>query len=717
MKTEEILTKLNPAQQEAAKTIGGPLLVMAGAGSGKTRALTHRITHLIANGISPYKILAVTFTNKAAGEMKSRIREMLDKDSPSPTVGTFHAICVQILRREIHHIDRENNFLIYDTMDQKVLMKQIFKEKGIEEKIFNPRAVLAAISNAKSRMVSPSNFQVHSDFAQKVSELYPIYEKRLAGNNALDFDDLLSKVIEVFEKHPKILEKYQERWHFISVDEYQDTNLVQAKITNLLAEKYRNLCVIGDPDQSIYSWRGADISNIRDFRKMYPEAKVIKLEQNYRSTPTILEAANAVIAKNGNREDKKLWSEKEKGEKIFLMELNSERDEAEFIAIEVQRKIRESNLFYRDCVVLYRTNAQSRVIEEAFLRHGIPHRIIGGVKFYARKEVKDVLSYLRIIQNPRDNLSLLRVLNVPSRKIGLKSVEVLQSHANSLIPAELENLTPSLWDALKDVERTIIPESKKLVLKNFVSLIEDLQELSKTQTVAQLIKHLLMKVKLKEYWLQDGEVEGETRVENVLELISVASKYDALEGSVSLATFLEEVALLSDADQIEEKENSVLLMSLHSAKGLEFPVVFIAGLEQNIFPHSRSLLEPKQLEEERRLFYVGITRAMDSLFLLCARQRLFFGEIQMNAASDFLDDIPPHLLAEKPRQESRRRGFGEKELPNENLPAVEFEVGERVAHPVFGEGEVTVVLGGIIEVRFSEGVKKLAVSVAPLRKI
>jgi DNA helicase II / ATP-dependent DNA helicase PcrA len=707
--SEEILASLNPAQIEAVKTVTGPLLVVAGAGSGKTRALTHRIANLIENGISPHQILAVTFTNKAAGEMKNRVREMLGEKVAMPTVGTFHSVCVQVLRREIHHLGRENNFLIYDDTDQKLLMKRIFKEKNIEEKEFNPRAILSAISGAKSRLIGPAKFVGGSRFGDLAAELYPLYEKKLAENNALDFDDLLLKVVELLEKFPPILEKYQEKWHFLSVDEYQDTNLAQARITNLLAEKYRNLCVIGDPDQSIYSWRGADIANIRDFKKNYPEAKIVKLEQNYRSTTTILAAANAVISRNGNRDDKKLWSAKEGGEKIFLLELSDEREEAEFIAGEIERKIRETNFFYRDFVILYRTNAQSRVIEEVFLRHGLPHRIVGGVKFYSRKEIKDVLGYLKIIQNPRDDLSLLRILNVPSRKIGLRTVEVLQNLATQI--------GGGIWDALKNCRQTEIPESKKETLERFVRLIEELQNLNRTNSAANLIKSVLARTKLKDWWLQDGELEGETRVENVLELISVATKYDTLEPTVSLSTFLEEISLLSDADQVEEKENSVLLMSLHAAKGLEFPVVFITGLEQNIFPHSRSLLDPRQLEEERRLFYVGITRAMENLFLLRARQRMFFGETQMNAASEFLVDIPENLLAEESRQKLKKRGFGEKMLPDESTQLPEFAVGERVAHPVFGEGTVINILGGVIEVHFPLGVKKLATSIAPLRKI
>lgn len=734
----EILAKLNDKQQEAVKALHGPLLVVAGAGSGKTRALTHRIAYLIEQEVPAHKILAVTFTNKAASEMKNRVAKLLKNPPQSPffkggsdpefiegeqgdsqpttyplqpTIGTFHAICVQILRRDIHHLGRENSFVIYDDTDQKLIMKKIFDELKIDPKEYNPRAVLGAISSAKSKLIPPEKFTPNSNFSEKVAEIYPLYQKKLAENNGLDFDDLLMLVVELFEKFPEILDRYQEKWQFISVDEYQDTNLAQARITNLLAEKYRNLCVIGDPDQSIYSWRGADHRNIREFKKKYPEAKEIKLEQNYRSTSTILDAANAVIRQNKNREDKKLWTEKKGGEKIFLLELGDERDEGEFIAREIERRIREEDLFYKDFVVLYRTNAQSRVIEEVFLRHGLPHRIIGGVKFYARKEIKDVLAYLRVIQNPRDDIALLRILNVPSRKIGLKTIEVLQHYASQT--------EGGIWGALNSAETLALPEPKKVVLKDFVRLIEGLQKINQIEKVAGMIKTVVARTKLQDWWKMEGELEGESRYENVLELISVASKYDALEPGISLATFLEEVALLTDADQVSDKDNAITLMTLHSAKGLEFPVVFIVGLEQNIFPHSRTLLEPRELEEERRLFYVGITRAMEQLFLLRARQRMFFGETQVNAPSDFLRDIPEELLAEECRAEIKRRGYSETPLPDENtdtkLP--EFKIGDQVSHPVFGEGEVIAVTGGIVEVRFPIGAKKLAISIAPLTKI
>jgi DNA helicase-2/ATP-dependent DNA helicase PcrA len=715
---EEILASLNPMQREAAQAIRGAVLVIAGAGSGKTRALTYRIAYMISQGIPSEKILAVTFTNKAAGEMKLRVTKLLEeiglKGNP-PLVSTFHSLCVRILRKEIHHLGRENNFVIYDDTDQLIVMKQILKELHIEEKEFNPRAILSAISSAKSQMITPENYSANSNFGENVLAIYPRYEKKLAENNGLDFDDLLLKVVELFEKFPEILDRYQEKWHFLSVDEYQDTNLAQARITNLLAEKYRNLCVIGDPDQSIYSWRGADYRNILDFKKRYPEALEIKLEQNYRSSGNILEAANAVIARNFNREEKKLWTEAEAGEKIFLMELSSERDEAEFIAREIERRVREDNLFYRDFVVLYRTNAQSRVIEEMLLRHGLPHRIIGGVKFYARKEIKDVLSYLRLIQNPRDDVALIRILNIPSRKIGLKTVEALQEYA--------AQTTGGLWGSLLAVDTLELPDSKKVVLKDFVRLLEGLREANKVERVSSLIKIVVSRTKLRDWWKMEGEEEGEIRYENALELISVASKYNELEPGVSLATFLEEVALLSDADQIKDNENSITLMSLHSAKGLEFPVVFIVGMEQNIFPHSRVLLDNRQLEEERRLFYVGITRAKQQLFLLRANQRMFFGETQMNAQSEFLKDLPKHLLAEDSQREIRRRGYGNIPLPDENeennvfAPAENWQVGDTASHPVFGEGKVVNVIGGIIEIRFPVGVKKLALSIAPLTKI
>lgn len=720
---DPILDPLNERQRQAVLATKGPVLIVAGAGAGKTKALTHRIAHLVRDcGASPHQILAVTFTNKAAAEMKARLNKMLGTNldpsaslaatfwrSDSPTVGTFHAICVQILRREIQELGREKDFLIYDAADQRALMRQIFDELHIDDKAYNPRAVLGAISSAKSSLIGPDTYAGDGDFGRLVAEVYPRYQKRLLENNALDFDDLLNETVRLFRSRPNILEKYQDRWLYISIDEYQDTNAAQDAITTMLAEKYRNLCVIGDPDQSIYSWRGADISNIRDFRRRYPEAVEVLLEQNYRSTKTILAAANAAIRHNSGRQEKNLWTDGTDGSKIVKMQLGDERMEAEFIANEIARRVRESRNSHSDFTILYRTNAQSRVLEETFLRHGIPHRIIGGVKFYERKEVRDVLAYLRLIQNPADNLSLLRVINVPTRGIGPKTIEVLQAFATER--------GSSLTDALEHAVELPIPDSKRLLLAKFALGMQKLRQLNRTETAAGLIKNVIAKIKLREYYEAEGKVEAETRMENILELINVASKYDALEPGLSLATFLEEVTLLTDADQAEAGEQAVLLMTLHTSKGLEFPVVFLVGLEEGIFPHSRSSLDPRELEEERRLFYVGITRAEKELFLTSARSRMYFGEINMNAPSQFLETIPKELLAEESTLELKRRGYGERELPDESAPLPSYEVGDRVRHASFGTGIIRSIRGSVAEIEFPAGLKKLALSIAPLEKI
>lgn len=713
--SEEILAGLNDRQREAVLATRGPVLIIAGAGSGKTSALTRRIAYLIKSaGVSPRQILAVTFTNKAAKEMRERVQKLLGVAVNSPEVpmlGTFHSVCVQILRREIHHLGRENRFVIYDDTDQLAVMRQIFDELKLDAKEYNPKAVLGSISWAKSHLIGPEGYVADSDFTAKVSQAYPLYQKKLLENNGIDFDDLILLTVQLFREHADILDRYQERWPYLCVDEYQDTNHAQAVLINLLAEKYRNLCVVGDPDQSIYSWRGADVSNILDFRRKYPEATEVKLEQNYRSTQVILDAANAAIRKNKSRQEKTLWTDKSGGDKICIMQLGDERLEAEWVVQEIMRLTRAGTP-YSKCVILYRTNAQSRILEEVLLRHGIPHRIIGGVKFYARKEVKDVLAYLRLTQNPSDNLALLRVVNTPARKLGPKTLEVLQQIATAKgLP---------LLAAIDHVAETVIPATKQEILRQFAELIRSFTRLNQTESAAGMIKNILAKTRLKEYWDQEGTIEGQTRYENVLELISVASKYDLLEPGVSLATFLEEVALLTDADRAEEQDSSVTLMTLHSAKGLEFPVVFLVGLEQNIFPSSRTLLEPRQLEEERRLFYVGLTRAEERLYLTHARQRFFFGETQVNAPSQFLDDLPSETLLAESQTELRRRGWGDTVLPDENSPApVCFAAGDAVRHPVFGQGLVVAVRGGVIEVNFggSVGVKKLAISIAPIEKV
>lgn len=741
-----ILDNLNDKQLEAVKHFTGPLLVVAGAGSGKTRALTHRIAYLVKEcDISPWNILAVTFTNKAANEMKHRLTKLLsnqdelavlegfgdilataevDKmlDQSLPTVGTFHSICVRILRKNIQFLDYETSFGIYDATDQQILVKRVMKDMLIDDKKINPKAVLSHISNSKNQLIGPDDYsQFASDyFSEKVAEIYPRYQRALQKSNALDFDDLIMKTVELFQKFPDILDKYQEKFKFICVDEYQDTNHAQYTLVKLLAEKYQNLCVIGDADQSIYSWRGATIKNIMEFEKDYPEAKTVLLEQNYRSTQLILNAANGVIEKNLQRKAKKLWTEKSGGEKISQWIADNERHEGQLVAQEIERMLLGSEYpHYNDFVVLYRTNAQSRVMEEVFLRHGIPYKIVGGIKFYSRKEVKDILAYLRVIQNPNDVVSLLRIINVPSRKIGAKTIETLQNFASrngvSLFKAML------LADEIEGLS-----SSKAEQVGEFVKLIQELQKLKQENTASGMIKHVLSKSGYKKS-LDDGSVEGEARLENISELISVSKKYDELEPSTALSIFLEEVSLISDLDTVDESDNAVTLMTIHSAKGLEFPYVFLVGLEEGIFPHSRSLLNRIELEEERRLMYVAMTRAMERLYLLHTRNRMLYGETRSNAPSQFLADIEDDHVERNYGKKSTRKHFSLAEMDKAPIP-IELEkgvdsdlaAGDRVAHNVFGPGIVIGITGGVITVAFEDskvGVKKLALSVAPLKRI
>ncbi|MBT7703618.1 UvrD-helicase domain-containing protein [Candidatus Peregrinibacteria bacterium] len=783
METHPILQGLNEPQTEAVQTTDGPVLILAGAGSGKTRVLTHRIAYLMSERkVSPHNVLAVTFTNKAANEMKRRILDLMYGEkqanmmwetakginlnrSDLPVVGTFHSVCVQILRRYLHLLGFENRFVIYDDTDSQVLMKLIMKERGISKDKLNHKAVLAHIAGAKNALLSPDEFarQAHSNFSEQVAVLYPIYQKRLAQNQALDFDDLIMKTVELFEKEPQILDELQERFKYISVDEYQDTNHAQYVFIKKLAEKYRNLCVVGDDWQSIYSWRGATMRNILDFEKDYKEAKVIKLEQNYRSTAVILDASDAIIRKNKSRTDKKLWTAQKGGEKIRIWEAMDERDEGSMITKEVQRLLLEHEKpDYRDFAVLYRTNAQSRVIEESMMRYGIPYRIVGGVKFYKRKEIKDVLSYMRLIENPADTVSLLRIINTPPRKIGSRTLEVL----HDLSRARGDEPLYSIIRDLEAIAENRFPETKVKTLKRFFDLILKLQKVNKEYPASGVIKHFLEESGYKEFLL-DGSSEGETRFENVQELISVASKYDKLEPGISLSTFLEEVALISDLDKIDDRDNALTLMTLHSAKGLEFRNVFICGMEEGVFPHSRSMFDPNELEEERRLMYVGLTRAMERAYLLYAERRLLYGDMKQNAPSQFLRDLPDELLETNYDDDSilseaaqevggilgkymtrkgdkryggmkrvpveKATGFyadqepiydGVDELPDDGLSGpgdtIEYSPGDRVHHHTFGEGVVASVQGGVITVAFKDakhGVKKLAASVAPLKKI
>lgn len=723
-----MLQGLNEKQIEAVKAVDGPVLIIAGAGSGKTRALTHRIAYLIKEkGVAPWNILAVTFTNKAAEEMQNRIARLLNNELDDlPTVGTFHAICAKILRKHIHLLGYENSFVIYDTNDQVVLMKEIMRDYRIDEKQVNPKAVLAHISQAKSQLMNWEEYQLgaHNYFTEKVAELYKPYQVRLAKHQALDFDDLLMKTVELFQLHPEILDYYQEKWKYVSVDEYQDTNHSQYVIVKMLAEKYRNICVIGDPDQSIYSWRGANMQNILDFEKDYPEALVIKLEQNYRSTAVILDAAHAIISKNRNRKDKKLWTEREGGENLKLYVARDERDEAYKVAqIINEHARRESFPDYRAFAVLYRTNAQSRNMEEAFMRFGIPYKVVGNVKFYLRKEIKDVIAYLRVIHNPDDDLSLLRIINTPNRGIGTKTIEHLQEFA--------AQSGMSVFRAMERVDEISGLSSKAESIRKFVSLVSHLQKVNTQFSAAGVVKHAISETGFKEFLLKEKTPDAEARYQNVQELISVANKYEALEPGVSLSTFLEEIALITDLDSVDEEQNAVTLMTLHSAKGLEFPIVFLTGLEEGIFPHSRSLFEPQELEEERRLMYVGLTRAMDILYLLYARQRQLFGEFKQNAPSQFLLDLPEELVEGAESKVATathfsgrdHRDFDDRPIPFEDEEPVEqlkLTDGDRVLHRSFGEGVVINVSGGIVTVAFKDkkaGIKKLALSIAPLKKV
>lgn len=734
-----IFDKLNAKQKEAVIHINGPLCVLAGAGSGKTRVLTHRIAYMIeTEKISPKNILAVTFTNKAAGEMKNRILKLLGRSvyhrhesEDIPTIGTFHSICLSILRKHAHIINFENNFVIYDENDQLILMKKIMREEKIDEHKIIPLGVLACISNAKNQLIGQSEYHnyVDSRMSEYVAKIYPIYQRELHRNQAMDFDDLIMKTVELFRKNPEILDYYQEKFLYISVDEYQDTNRAQYVLTNLLAKKHRNIAVIGDDDQSIYSWRGATVQNILDFEKDYPDAKIVKLEQNYRSTSQILDAAHSVISKNIRRKEKKLWTERGDGEKVKLWRALNGTHEAELMAEEILNKLQQyENPVYSDFVVLYRTHAQSRIIEEVFLKHGIPYQIVGGIKFYRRKEIKDIVAYLRVIQNPNDTVGLTRIINTPPRNIGAKTIEHIQKIAMK------NNI--SMFDAIRLIAKgkEEFADSKKSTLEKFAKTIEKLQKINPETSASGLIKYVIEDTGYKKF-IDDGTAEGESMLENVRELISVAKKYDKLEAGMGLRVFLEEISLIAEADTYEEKANSITMMTIHSAKGLEFPYVFIVGLEEGIFPHSRSLLEAPELEEERRLMYVACTRAKDALYLLHAQERLLYGEYRSNLPSQFLDHIDEKLIERNyvPDESIFDREFEFapddfkkikidrtfKPIPIEHEDSP-FKDGDKVHHAIFGKGIVLNVMGGIITVVFENkkfGIKKLAVSVAPMKKI
>ena len=636
-----LLDSLNDCQRKAVITTEGPLLVLAGAGSGKTRVLVHRIAYLIEEcGVSAWNILAITFTNKAAEEMRKRVDAMVGEGADGVWVSTFHSMCVRILRRHIDLIGFDNSFTIYDADDQKTVVKAIMKKLNIDSKEIKERTIIGAISSAKDELVNPEEYEINAKGNSKqelIAHVYTEYQNTLRKNNALDFDDLIVKTIELFKACPEVLNNYQERFRYISVDEYQDTNTAQFELVRLLAGKYRNLCVVGDDDQSIYKFRGANIGNILDFEKIFKEAGVVKLEQNYRSTQNILDAANAVIANNTSRKSKSLWTSAGAGNRIHLRQMETAYEEAEYIASDIARTVRTGEYDYKDCAVLYRTNAQSRILEEAFLRFNIPYNIVGGVNFYARREIKDILAYLKTIDNAVDDVAVHRIINVPKRGIGQTTIGKVTSYA------ELRGI--SFFDALCEAE--IIPGIGKaaLKIKIFTDLIDSLRQASEYLPIKDLIDTVVKQTEYFDY-LNGEDDDADDRIQNVEELMSKAADYEEKVDEVSLSAFLAEVALVADIDSVDEEASRSLLMTLHGAKGLEFKRVYMAGLEDGLFPSMSSIYDedPTAIEEERRLAYVGITRAKEDLTLTYAKQRMLRGETQYNAVSRFVQEIPEELM-------------------------------------------------------------------------
>ena len=728
----EILKGLNNKQYEAVVNTEGPCLVIAGAGSGKTKVLTHKIAYLIQEKqIHPWEILAITFTNKAANEMKERIGNLISDAVKDMWVGTFHSICVRILRRFIDRIGFDTSFIIFDTSDQRTLIKTCMKDLNIDDKLFNDRSVLSEISNAKNEMLEPEQytFKVKGDFRkEKISDIYTLYQKRLKENNAIDFDDIINYTIKILMENPDILEYYANKFKYVLVDEYQDTNKAQFTLVTMLASKYGNITVVGDNDQGIYSFRGADISNILNFERDFPGTKIIKLEQNYRCTGNILKAANSVIKNNEEKYKKSLWTENEVGNLPKLYVADNEYDEASYIVSQIEHLKREEYYKYSDFAILYRMNTQSRAIEDIFRRENVPYKIIGGLKFYERKEIKDIIAYLRLIQNPSDNLSLKRIINEPKRGIGKTSLEKIEKIAE-------ENNT-SMYEIIKEAEQYGL-NRVYLNSREFINLIEELRQNKEQMTIEEIIKATLKKSGYTKALQQENNIEAENRIENLEEFLTVAIEFQEEEVENNLSEFLEGITLSSDIDNMEESEESVVLMTLHSAKGLEFPVVFLVGMEEGIFPGYKSISEQKELEEERRLCYVGITRAKNQLYLTCSKQRTIFGSTTCNPISRFVKEIPQELLegyeeettqnfqdtkytwtygksknqnittykieerqkipveanAVKPSfgfrtAESFLKNLNKNNISNNNTDLSKYETGVRVYHKKFGEGTI-----------------------------
>lgn len=752
------LEDLNPVQRQAVEHREGPLLILAGAGSGKTRVLTYRIAHLIAQGVEPWHILAITFTNKAAQEMRDRVYSLVGSEGRGLWVATFHSACVRILRSEIGYLPGySRSFVIYDSGDQLALIKSCMKELNLDEKKFAPRAIESVISDAKNKLLTPEDFSHRAKdyFEQKAERVYELYQKKLLANNALDFDDIIMLTVRLFRENPEVLSQYQDKFRYILVDEYQDTNHAQYALVNLLAKKYRNLCVVGDDDQSIYMFRGADVQNILDFERDYPEAKTLKLEQNYRSTKSILQAANSVVQNNTERKEKSLWTENEDGQPIVYYVADNEHDEARYMGERIQRLLNVEGRKFNEFAVLYRTNAQSRVIEERFMKEGIPYRIFSGLKFYERMEIKDILAYLRILHNPADQVSFSRVLNVPKRGLGESTLEKILDYANEQEMPVLDGI----------MEADYIPELQsraKKPLLAFAHLMQELRALAAAESsVTKLVEEVLKRTGYWDNLVSDKSPEAEARLENLREFLSVTAEYDekadnyetavvqeGIEDALvpGLAGFLEQVSLVAQIDSLDQADDAVVMMTIHSAKGLEFPVVFLGGMEEGIFPSSRSMLDPVLLAEERRLCYVAITRARERLYLAYAQQRMLYGRTQYNRPSEFFQEIPTHVLvdrdpidpppirAQKSHSAAARPATtpsggpspwrtGERTIGNpiQDAPGVDYKVGEKVEHAKFGKGVIVAIKGegssAELSVVFGGEIKKLMAEYARLVKL
>ena len=741
----ELMAGLNAAQREAVEAVEGPVLVLAGPGSGKTRVLTHRVAYLVTEyKVPPWQIMAVTFTNKAAREMKDRLYQLLGEQFRGLTIGTFHAICARILRQEAEAAGISPQYVIYDSGDQLSLARQTIRSLNLDDKLFRPQAMLRAISYAKNELVTPDEMRAATYREEVAKRVYERYQELLTENGALDFDDLLMKTVQLFTKDAQTRTKYQRRYPFVLVDEWQDTNMAQYELVKLLAGDRANLFVVGDEDQSIYRFRGADYRNVARFREDYPHARVVMLERNYRSSQTILDIANAVIARNVHRHPKRLYTEKGGGPQIVVLEAYDEQEEGDMIVSEIHRLVAQGEAQLGDCAVMYRTNAQSRPIEDAFVRRGVPYKLVGATRFYERKEIKDVLAYLRVLHNPYDGVGLMRIINVPPRAIGQKTIGTLTAWAEELglpVYAALQALAED-----EEGSRAPFGSRAQRALTDFTKMIEELTRARRELNLLELLDFLLERTGYAAF-VQDGTEEGQIRWENILELRTVARDYADLPVETALTTFLEEVALVSDVDNLDERVDAPTLLTLHSAKGLEFPVVFVVGMEEGLFPHSRSMDDPEQMEEERRLCYVGVTRAKERLYFLHTFRRTLYGESSVREPSRFLQDFPDHLVKgkeKKPaaRQESlglgagrfmgtRRTGFtsfspgrdprrARSEPANSSVP--HFETGDQVQHEVFGRGivieskpaggdeQVTVAFAGV-------GLKRLMAGMSPMEKV